>query len=406
MLGVCSRCHSQLWVEFFHHFIFNLVTNPIYSHAHVLCHVYVYLLLTINILLTAILVTFCSMVTTVVLFQGLKASASQIITIVMAFLVICMGITILQMSKVDPTQLKLDRRSTILLQASRQNTEAADEKLAAGFEDPGIDTLRGSFGAVGSIIRANTARRMSRSGRATSNLRNRASGGSAPHDVEADPSTVLNDKIGGMIRHQLYDAPVPRPDSMDRVSSLASAASERKPTIKFDSQEVVHQYHPTGKGDAATHEHRNASRFPYPPLPNLPHSPLHADISETNLISESSITSSPRQISHPKPTPPTMTASFFSPPKEDPFDNTPTAASFSTIASASDSSESNTPTSWYSGESDEDRIHNHRKGRSYPKGDDDRDESVRLFHGSRPSLDDGDESSGIRLVKPSSDTRF
>ena len=42
------------------------------------------------------------MVTTVVLFQGLKASASQIITIVMAFLVICMGITILQMSKVDP----------------------------------------------------------------------------------------------------------------------------------------------------------------------------------------------------------------------------------------------------------------------------------------------------------------
>lgn len=349
------------------------------------------------------------MVTTVVLFQGLKASASQILTIVMAFLVICVGITILQMSKVDPTQLKLDRRSTILLQASRQNTEATDEKSAAGFEDPGMDTLRGSFGAVGSIIRANTARRMSRSSRVTSTLRNRTNGGSTLNDVEADPSTDPNDKFGGMTRHQLYDAPVPRLDSMDRASSFTSVASERKPTIKFDNQEVVHQYHPTGKGDTATHEHRNASRFPYPPLP---HSPLHADISETNLIAESPITPPPRHISHPKPSPPTMTASFFNPPKEDPFENTPTMTSLSTITSASDSSGSNTTAPWYSGELDDDaknRAHSHRKGRSYPKGDDDKDESVRLFNGSRPSLDDEDTSNnsgGIRLVKPSSDTRF
>ena len=53
------------------------------------------------------------MITTVILFKGLKATASQILTIVMAFLVICCGITILQMSKIDPTELgkKLDRRS-------------------------------------------------------------------------------------------------------------------------------------------------------------------------------------------------------------------------------------------------------------------------------------------------------
>lgn len=330
----------------------------------------------------------------------------------MGFLTICVGITILQMSKVDPTQLKLDRRSTILLQASRQNTEAADEKSVAGFEDPGIDTLRGSFGAVGSIIRANTARRMSRSSRATSSLRNRVSGGTEPYDVEAGNSTNPHDKVGGMTRHQLYDAPVPRPDSMERASSFASAGSERKPTIKFDSQEVVHQYHPTGKGDTATHEHRNATGYPYPPLPNPPRSPLHADISETNLIGDNTITQSPRQLSDPRTAPPTMTASFFNPPKEDPFTNMPATSSLSTIPSASDSSGSNAAAPWYSGESEDGtktRIHGHRHGRSYPKGEDDRDESVRLFHGSRPSLDDEDTSNnsgGIRLVKPSSDTRF
>jgi hypothetical protein len=65
-----------------------------------------------------------------VLFKGLSASVSSIITLVMGFLVICVGITILQMSKVDPVSLsKLDRRSTILLQAARQQTESVEEKV-------------------------------------------------------------------------------------------------------------------------------------------------------------------------------------------------------------------------------------------------------------------------------------
>ena len=68
------------------------------------------------------------------------------------------------MSKVDPTQFtKLDRRSTILFQAARKQTEAVEEKFPSGVEEPGIDTLRGSFGTVGSIIRARSARRMSQS---------------------------------------------------------------------------------------------------------------------------------------------------------------------------------------------------------------------------------------------------
>ena len=57
------------------------------------------------------LVTFCTLVTSVILYQGLKASASQIITIVLAFAVICTGIIILQMTKIDPRQLANVRQS-------------------------------------------------------------------------------------------------------------------------------------------------------------------------------------------------------------------------------------------------------------------------------------------------------
>ena len=81
----------------------------------------------------------------------------------MGFLTICVGITILQLSKVDPVELKgnamLDRRSTLLLQAARAKTEDTDpEKGPTGLEDPGMDALRGSFGAFGSIIRARSVR--------------------------------------------------------------------------------------------------------------------------------------------------------------------------------------------------------------------------------------------------------
>ncbi|EJF67189.1 hypothetical protein DICSQDRAFT_46933 [Dichomitus squalens LYAD-421 SS1] len=58
------------------------------------------------------IVTFCTLVTSVILYQGLKASASQIITIVLAFAVICTGIIILQMTKVDPRQLTNVRAQT------------------------------------------------------------------------------------------------------------------------------------------------------------------------------------------------------------------------------------------------------------------------------------------------------
>ena len=212
----------------------------------------------------------------------------------MAFLVICLGITILQMSKVDPEKLnKLDRRSTILLQAARAQTATVDEKGVAGYEDPGMDTLRGSFGAFGSIIRARTARRMSQSSN-TSHLRVRPPGAAAPYDHTASWMSSghppPSDGLAGMKRHQLYDAPVPRDDASSlRAPSVRSQLVNKRPTIKFDDQELVHSYSRPGQPQSPpTHEHRQAIHgsilIPdgYPPLPPTPS--RDTAMSEGNLL--------------------------------------------------------------------------------------------------------------------------
>ncbi|KAH8118979.1 DUF803-domain-containing protein [Phellopilus nigrolimitatus] len=113
-----------------------------------------------------VLFTFFTLVTSVILYQGLKAAASTIVTIALAFLVICSGIFILQMSKIDPRHLtKLDRKTTMLLQAAREeirpagadgsDNEPDSEKLIEATEEPGMDALAGRFGGIGgSIVRA------------------------------------------------------------------------------------------------------------------------------------------------------------------------------------------------------------------------------------------------------------
>ncbi|PPQ92974.1 hypothetical protein CVT25_000175 [Psilocybe cyanescens] len=251
--------------------------------------------------------TFFSMLTTIVLFQGLDAKPTQIITLVMGFLVICLGITILQMSKVDPEKLssKLDRRSTMLLRAASQHTDGMDEKDGmSAYEDPGMDALRGSFGTVGSIIRARTVKRMSQRMSHQSggggHLRMRPPGAAAPYDATASwmssaglggPGDSFSRRhqhgesvsgVGGMQRHQLYDAPVPRDDTSSiRAGSVYSQTQSqmmnKKPTIKFDSQEIVHSYSRPGQPQSpATHEHRQAIHGSmivhdgYPPLPPMP----------------------------------------------------------------------------------------------------------------------------------------
>ena len=185
------------------------------------------------------------------------------------------------MSKIDPASLnKLDRRSTLLLQASRAKTEV-DEKSMLGGEEPGMDALRGSFGTIGSIIRARSARRMSQ---ASSNYRLRHVGASGSNIISSPlsrPSSQLpqpsDDPLGGMKRHQLYDAPMPprvgqaSGDISSNASVLGSPGGTKR--IKFGGEDVVHQYDRPGTGDRVT-EHRRPVGSPltegYPPLPTLP----------------------------------------------------------------------------------------------------------------------------------------
>ncbi|KAK2460185.1 hypothetical protein APHAL10511_007776 [Amanita phalloides] len=255
-----------------------------------------------------VIFTFFSMITTIVLFKGLQSSASQIITLVMGFLVICVGITILQMSKIDPSHLaKLDRRSTILLQAARAPTASVEEKNLTGFEDPGMDALRGSFGTFGSIIRARSARRASQ-GSTRSKNRVRSTGAydvtalswmsDRPQGSSPVQGLPLGDTLGGLKRHQLYDSPVPRDDASSRslpvsthsISAPTQQHGGKRMTIKFDSKDVVHQYNRPGTGDTqATHEHRAAHGPPttfssLPPVQDTLVQPAQGEPSEEMLI--------------------------------------------------------------------------------------------------------------------------
>ncbi|KAG1889954.1 magnesium transporter NIPA-domain-containing protein [Suillus subluteus] len=325
-----------------------------------------------------------------VLFQGLSSSVSQILTLVLAFLTICVGITILQMSKIDPAQLKLDRRSTMLLQASRAPTEDAEEKGITGMENPGIEALRGTFGTMSSIIRARSARRMSQSSRhASSSLRARSDDGL--------PSTHTNNAYDGLTRHQLYDAPVPQLSETDRESSFSSGSttpySPRRTAIKFGSQDLVHSYRPPGSGDAdATHEHRNAvhstppiqtnSSFLYPPPPNT--DTLSMPGSSQSLVVP------PR--ANDEPPAPTVSTMYHNPIKSDPFE-TPTTPTMTAFPSSSDMLPNNSPPR--SHRSQEDARPTERTRRSSSTGKPRRYPREEVEDSSSPVQ-------GIRLVKPNS----
>ncbi|KAH7888953.1 magnesium transporter NIPA-domain-containing protein [Phlebopus sp. FC_14] len=330
-----------------------------------------------------VLFSFCSMVTTIVLFKGLSAPVSQILTLVLAFLTICVGITILQMSKIDPMQLKsLDRRSTMLLQAARSHTDkpatysyTADEsdgeggeKSLSGLEDPGIDALRGSFGTVGSIIRARSARRMSQSSRSGSSVRSGGAavrgmgvGGGMVGNLEGVPFSALHrtdHAYDGLTRHQLYDAPMPstHAPSTDRASSFSSTQSPRQTMIKFGSQDLVHSYGPPGSKDTGiTHELRSTTfppnhepktppSFLYPPTASTSSIPLMAE--GLSSIDKGSTPSTPGaqtqsqavvvpQRANDEPPAPTISSKYFSPVASDPFE-TPTTPSMSAFPPSND----------------------------------------------------------------------
>jgi len=241
----------------------------------------------------------------------------------MGFLVICLGITILQLSKVDPTEFKgLDRKTTILLQASRTRTGGFgedSEKGLAAMEDPGVDSIRGSFGTLGSIIRARTVRKMSMSSSrdrsADAELRARISRGhrSDPDSVDATPRVALDPlapHFGGLKRHQLYDAPVPSSSSTLEPPGPSRYAedspSKRQQTIKFGNQDVVHSYARVGGDDdrSAVHEYRD-SNVPLSDVspPFRPEDPF-ASINRLPTIAHSPLSISPPQGFDPVDLPP------------------------------------------------------------------------------------------------------
>ncbi|KAG8884151.1 hypothetical protein FRB97_005134 [Tulasnella sp. 331] len=221
-----------------------------------------------------VIFTACTLITSVVLYQGLKATVTSILTVVMGFFVICAGIIILQMSKVDPESLnKLDRRSTILLKAAASNIETT-EKGISGLEDPGMDALRGSFGAVGSIIRARSARRLSQASHRASQARSRNMGHGPNDENTLEPRTgrpLSTQGLEHLPRHQLYDAPVrPSTDTNNSDDTLnPSSPTQRRPglapsspnvgknpTIKFGAEDVAHYYPSPGKSGTPIHEQR------------------------------------------------------------------------------------------------------------------------------------------------------
>ncbi|WVO17108.1 hypothetical protein L204_104798 [Cryptococcus depauperatus] len=223
-----------------------------------------------------------TLITSFILYQGLKASAVTLITMVLGFLVTCLGITLLQLSKVDPTELnsKLDRKSTILMEASKHQTEDAEKGQVTSYEDPGMDALRGGFGAVGSIIRARSVSR-------------KLSNGSSLSGSKFGPSNLSTHGLGGLQRFQLSDNPTPS-DGMSQISlyssksptALSSGRSFKdvhgyypsprsKSQIRFEESDIVHQYQndrsqshrtPTSPIYSGPHDHRQFSGSMYPPV--------------------------------------------------------------------------------------------------------------------------------------------
>ncbi|KIJ40930.1 hypothetical protein M422DRAFT_32046 [Sphaerobolus stellatus SS14] len=336
-----------------------------------------------------VIFTFFTLVTSVVLFQGLHSTVVELITVVMGFLVICAGIIILQMSKVDPTKLKtLDRRSTMLLQASRSMTEHA-EKSITGMEDPGMDALRGTFGAVGSIIRARSARRMSQSSR----------------------GTALSNARQGLPRHQLYDPPVRQPGTMSGVSegselpipkdglspSIYSTGPPRTPTIKFTDQDLAHYYRGPGEPGEARHERLAAHGWSHGEPSSRHHSMITTTTATTDMTDTTATTAgsgtlyaSPSLLpgNLPSSAPP-RDHTFYNPSREDPFAGSP-----STAAVGGNFAHSHT----YSYDDEPPRgSFPQRSPRKYPKAashggddDDDKEESVSLVR--NPLEEDSRES--------------
>ena len=185
-----------------------------------------------------VIFTGATLITSIILQQGLNASAVNIVTLVMGFLVICAGIVLLQLSKIDPEELQdqpgLDNDTNLLIRASHSVISHGGEKADSSvYEDPGLDAVRGSMGIVGSIMRARSSRRLSS-----------ASSWSRRHHSAADEYTLRSRNnlpltthgAGHIERYQLSDTPLsPRGLHGDSSGLTAAGTTSRRTTaISFE----------------------------------------------------------------------------------------------------------------------------------------------------------------------------
>ncbi|KAJ1028544.1 hypothetical protein NDA16_001710 [Ustilago loliicola] len=181
-----------------------------------------------------VIFTGATLITSIILQQGLNATVIDIITLVMGFLVICAGIVLLQLSKIDPEELQdkpgMDRDTTLLVRASHSVISHGGEKAdSSAYEDPGLDTVRGGMGIVGSMIRARSSRRLS-------------SAGSWRHHSAADEYTLRSRNnlpltthgAGDIERYQLQDAPLSPRSRADGGLTVPGTPSRRNTTISFE----------------------------------------------------------------------------------------------------------------------------------------------------------------------------
>ncbi|KAJ1592936.1 hypothetical protein NDA11_003282 [Ustilago hordei] len=199
-----------------------------------------------------VIFTGATLITSIILQQGLNASVIDIITLVMGFLVICAGIVLLQLSKIDPDELQdkpgMDRDTTLLVRASHSVISHGGEKAdSSAYEDPGLDTVRGGMGIVGSMIRARSSRRLS-------------STGAWRHHSAADEYTLRSRNnfpltthgAGDIERYQLQDAPLSPPSRADGGLTVPGTPSHRNTTISFEpGADSPHGHHAADPASAS-----------------------------------------------------------------------------------------------------------------------------------------------------------
>ena len=171
----------------------------------------------------------------------------------LGFLVICIGITILQLSKIDPDDLAtkpgVDRSTTMLLKASRSHISHQEKGETTQIEEPGVDTVRGGLGIVGSVIRARSSRRFSRR-----------------FNSSADEYRSA-DELGGLRvdssveRYRLHDVPVPKGPLGDRgVRTLPPNMPYKRDTaISWASDTDENKRPPASPGGGSSSGDRSAS---------------------------------------------------------------------------------------------------------------------------------------------------